>query len=393
MALSASRTSIVHPDCSRLITDKSGFIGLLLYASVKAGKVKTVEFFNYLLQSLVQIYRNLAIQKMKLISIIMPVFNADPFLDACIASIIQQDYTNWELIAVDDNSTDESYSVLQDWAIKENRIKLFKNAGKGIIKGLQTGYAVCQGAIIHRMDADDIMPTNKLSLLLNSLEENSVATGRVEYFREDQEVGEGFKTYSSWLNSLWLGGNGWDDVYRECPIASPAWMMFREDFENIGGFNSNRIPEDYDLGFRMYKHGLKVEYVNELVHKWRDSSTRTSRNNQEYFPTAYYPLKVLYFLELDRDRSKPLLLWGAGKKGKLVARLLQTHNEEFEWVTNNTKKTYAPIYGVQLKTLEDFDTKNYQNILVVSGPDDKLRLQQVLDELGLQKRENYFWFC
>jgi glycosyltransferase involved in cell wall biosynthesis len=323
----------------------------------------------------------------------MPVFNAGPFLDGCISSVVEQDYMHWELIAVDDNSSDDSDKVLQNWASRDSRIHILENKGSGIIDALQTGYSQCKGQIIHRMDADDLMPREKLSTMLNKLKAKTVVTGKVKYFREDQPVGDGFLTYSNWLNTLWTSGSGWNDIYKECPIASPAWMMYRDDFEGLGGFNSNRLPEDYDLAFRIYKHQVKVEFIDEVVHLWRDSSTRTSRNNEEYFPTAYYPLKVQYFLELDRDRSKPLLLWGAGKKGKLVARLLQQHNETFEWVTNNNKKTGAPIYGIQLKTLKEFDTKKYQSILVVSGPDDKRRLQQFLNQLGLEQRENYFWLC
>jgi len=323
----------------------------------------------------------------------MPVKNAGKFLKPCLESIIKQTYTDWELIAVNDHSTDNSKVILNGYSDLYNNVLTIDNYGQGIIDALKSGYKLATGDIVHRMDADDIMTPNKLELLLGVLKPGGIATGKVKYFREDAEVGDGFKTYSTWLNGLWINGDGWNDLYKECPIASPAWLMFKTDFDRIEGFNSEELPEDYDLAFRIYMNGLKVHWVNEVVHLWRDSSSRTSRNNSEYFPSAYYPLKVKYFLTLDRNRNKPLLLWGAGKKGKLVARLLNKRNEDFSWITNNTRKIGAPIYGKKLVLLKDLDPKQYQNIIVVSGPKDKQDLSQLLTEIGLNEREDYFWFC
>lgn len=323
----------------------------------------------------------------------MPVKNAGDFLKPCLDSIVNQTESEWELIAVNDASVDDSAFILKEYARDDSRIKVLESKGSGIIDALITGYNASKGDLIHRMDADDIMPSTKLLLLKKNLQKGSVSTGKVEYFKDGGQVGDGFLTYSKWLNGLWNLGNGWVDIYKECPIASPAWMIHRGDFDRIGGFCSDELPEDYDLAFRIYQNRLQVNWVNEIVHKWRDSESRTSRNNQEYFPTAYYPLKVKKFLEIDRDHAKPLLLWGAGKKGKYVARLLQQNGEKFQWATNNSRKTGAPIYDVKLKLLSELNPKDFQNILVVSGPSDKTDIQAELDEQGLKIRQDYFWFC
>lgn len=323
----------------------------------------------------------------------MPVKNAGQYLVECVESILVQSHSDWELIAVDDHSTDRSLAILQDYASRDNRISVIKSTGNGIISALQTGYAQSSGDAIHRMDADDIMPSRKLELLLGELAQNSVVTGKVKYFCKDKKIGDGFKKYENWLNSIWKDGNGWSGVYKECPIASPAWLMYREDFEKIGGFNSALMPEDYDLAFRIKEHELQVNFINQVVHYWRDSSERTSRIESKYFPIAYYPLKVECFLKLDIVHEKHLVLWGAGKKGKLIARLLLDRNVEFLWVTNNSNKLTVPIYGKKLQSLDQIDLKQHQHILAISGLDDKAEIANIISSSKLSKGRDYFWFC
>ncbi len=85
----------------------------------------------------------------------MPVKNAAPFLDECIESIISQSYSNWELLAVNDNSTDETLEILKRFSTLDSRITAVNNRKNGIIEALKTGYNISKGAFITRMDADD----------------------------------------------------------------------------------------------------------------------------------------------------------------------------------------------------------------------------------------------
>lgn len=384
---------------NEVFTDKSGFeaCSYTLWLSRKSNRCK---FFN-LCQSLgskeqhYSEYRFITLRQnsIKLISILMPVKNAGEFLKPCIDSIINQTFSDWELIAVNDGSTDGSDAVLKRYEMQDQRITTFDSVGIGIVDALRAAFSTSRGEVIHRMDADDLMPSSKLEKLLVNLENGSLSTGRVKYFRDDQVVGEGFRNYENWLNSVWKSGNGWKDVYIECPIASPAWLMYRQDFERIGGFSSELMPEDYGLAFRVLEYGLKVNFLDEVVHLWRDSSERTSRNEKKYFPTAYYPLKVKYFLKLSYDKTKPLLLWGAGKKGKQVAKLLLDREIDFQWVTNNENKLQVPIYNIRLKRSSEVDVSNSQSILVISGPKDKEDVAANFINKNLVLGKDYFWFC
>ena len=326
------------------------------------------------------------------ISIVMPVKDAGEFLKTCIKSIRDQSYTNWELLAVDDHSSDGSFDYLQNVAEQDSRIRCWPSKGKGIIDALQLGYAQSTGSFVHRMDADDIMPPNKLEYFLQHWQPQSVVTGKVKYFSDEWEVGEGFINYQNWINGLMEAKDFWQDVYMECPIPSPGWFMQKNDFDAIGAFDSNELPEDYDLCFRMLEHGMKVIPIPEVIHLWRDSSTRVSRNNEVYYPMSYYPLKVKYFLKLHRN-EKPLVLAGAGKKGKRIAQLLLDAGQRFTWITNNNKKVGQDIYGVVIKNWEEHDFSTSQVIFAVSSSDSKNEIKQELLKMNLLSDLEYYWFC
>ena len=138
------------------------------------------------------------------ISILMPVKNTAPYLFECLESIIKQTETDFELIAIDDHSTDESHSILNEFSIRDQRVKVFKNTGTGIIEALRLAYSKSSGNYISRMDSDDVMSLDKLAVLKSNLTafgSGHIALGKVKYFSE-KPLGSGFKKYELWLNSL-----------------------------------------------------------------------------------------------------------------------------------------------------------------------------------------------
>jgi glutamyl-tRNA reductase len=108
---------------------------------------------------------------------------------------------------------------------------------------------------------------------------------------------------------------------------------------------------------------------------------------------AYYPLKVHYFLSIDRNESKELVLIGAGKKGKLIAKLLLEHGEGFHWLTNNKKKHGVKVYNNTIKDVEDFNFQGTQIILAFASPEDRAEANEFLNARNLKKSEDYWWFC
>ena len=235
------------------------------------------------------------------ISILLPVYNAAPWLEACLSSIVQQTEQDWELLAVNDFSTDNSPTILRAFAQKDARIQVLQNTQKGIIHALRLAFAHSTGDLITRMDADDLMVENKLEVLKKNLLDvgiGHVSTGLVKYF-SDEQLGEGYQKYANWLNELALGMTPYDEIYKECVIPSPCWMIYKTDLIRCGAFAPDTYPEDYDLCFRFYKHRIKPVSTRQRIHLWRDHGARSSRTMEVYADNRFFDLKLDYFLELD----------------------------------------------------------------------------------------------
>ena len=323
----------------------------------------------------------------------MPFKNPGNYFIPCVESILNQSYKNWELIAVNDHSDDGSFQLAQSCANKHTKITVIDSKGDGIIQALRCGYEYSKGDYIHRMDSDDIMPRQKLEKMMEAISPNSLVTGLVDYFSDDFDLGDGYKKYTTWINQSMKSGDLWKDIYKECPVPSSAWLLHRDDFESVGAFNSSLIPEDYEFSFRLYQSGIKIKIVPEVIHRWRDSTNRTSRMESQYFPENYVDLKVGYFLKIDRNKTIPLVLWGAGKKGKKIARVLLELGVKFTWVTDNPLKFGVNIYNQIVRPRNKINLKNYQQIIAISSPSEQIEVQSILDSLELKNRKNYFWFC
>lgn len=326
----------------------------------------------------------------------MPVFNEERFLPATLASILNQTYTDFELIAVDDFSTDQSFNLLCNHAAKDNRIKVFRNTKKGIINALQLAMNYCSGDFITRMDADDLMVEDKLEVMLEKLRTHGksyLSIGKIRYFSESKEINEGYRNYEKWLNQLTEQGANFNDIYAECTIPSPCWMLHRSDFIKCGGFSNNTYPEDYDLAFRMMAAGFKVIPENKVLHHWRDHLNRASRNDKNYTDNTFIPLKVKYFLQLHKNRK--IAVWGAGKKGKRIVQELLEAQEKPHWFCNNPKKIGKSIFQIKMQSEEELlkMSKDFQIIVAVANPEEKEMIRLELEKKGKLENTDFFFFA
>lgn len=332
----------------------------------------------------------------QLISILTPFKNTSQFITECLNSIINQSYGNWELLIIDDHSTDDSFEKVEQYAKKDSRIKLYKNPGEGIIEALRFAFNKCIGEFITRMDSDDVMHPEKLQFMLNDLQKhgkNHVALGLVNYF-SDEGISDGYSRYETWLNELTIQGTNYTEIYKECVIASPCWLVHRDDLIACDAFNPDRYPEDYDLTFRFYKHQLKCIPSQHLLHYWRDYQTRTSRTHEHYAQNYFLDIKLHYFLELDYDSTRILTVWGAGTKGKTIAKKLKKKKISFIWICDNPKKLGKKIYGIELLNFKYLkQLQNPQSIITVANEKAQQQIRAYFEFQNMHSMIDYFFFC
>lgn len=291
-----------------------------------------------------------------------------PYFKECLESILKQTYSNWELILVDDNSSDESTNIALNYSVLDTRIKQVKSEGNGIIDALITGSKLIKGSFITRMDADDLMRVDKIELMRNRLIDkgnNHVCVGGVKYFSSGKTLGDGYINYAKWLNKLTYNESNFNDIFKECTIPSPCWMLHKKDFTKLNKFNDLTYPEDYDLAFKMNYYNLKVTGVKEEIHFWRDHGKRISRNSTVYQFENFIKLKLKYFISNELQEDQKLILWGAGKKGKKIAKELKEKKQSFVWATGNENKKNKIIYDQKVLDEKIFK-EDYKKLILVA---------------------------
>ena len=110
---------------------------------------------------------NHIIDRSELVSVIVPIYNRELLISRCIDSILNQKYQNIEVIAIDDGSTDNSYSVIRDYAEKEKKVKCFSQHNSGVSATRNRGIKLAKGRWIIFVDCDDYINPNLISDLMN----------------------------------------------------------------------------------------------------------------------------------------------------------------------------------------------------------------------------------
>ena len=327
------------------------------------------------------------------VSIIMPMKNSEAFLEECLDSIQRQTYDNWELFVVNDHSSDSSVSIIKRLSKSDRRISLIHNRSNGIITSLQAGLHKVKAEYVTRMDSDDIMPPDRLQLMVDRISrspEKSVVTGLVKYFG-DQPISPGYLKYQDWINQRIKLNDHWKWIYRECIVASPNWLMKTNDLRDIGGFDGLSYPEDYDLVFRWYQNGLNIISVDALTLRWREHPARISRNSSHYDQQHFFQLKLNHFVK-HQWQDVPLLLWGTAAKGKLTAGYLKKNGIPFRWMArdrgNGSVINDVPIEDFALDRID----RPFKLLISVYPENRELNLMvDYLDQQELQMGTDY-WF-
>ncbi len=320
------------------------------------------------------------------VSILMPFRNTAPWIEETIDSVLIQSIEDWELIAIDDHSTDASSQLIEKY--RHPKIKILKNEGSGIIPALQTGLKNATGTFITRMDADDVMPPKKLEqlrdLLLNS-NPRTIATGHVKYFGEN-EISSGYLSYQNWINDRCSNEDHYDHIFRECVVASPNWMVRKNVIIDDQIFDHLKYPEDYDMTFRWMQKGFQIVSANAVTHLWREHPTRTSRNSEVYDQESFFELKLQWFLKLHPEISS-LAVFGADRKGKLTVKHLE-EDYQIHWYDIAFEQFKSPIMGYEIK-----DPRNCSEDFAVIAvyPKNLEMLEKFLEEKGFVIGKNAWY--
>ncbi|CAH6806561.1 Glyco_trans_2-like domain-containing protein [Vibrio chagasii] len=195
----------------------------------------------------------------ELISVVLPVYNVELYIEETINSLLNQTYKNIEIIVVDDFSTDQTVSVVENSYKNEPKVKLFKNKeNKKIAETLNYGIQKSRGKFIARIDGDDISVVDRLERQLDFLMKNDdidiVGCG-VESFDNT-----GIISVSYYPNDPYL-------LKKISKYSSPIkhiWMCEKEVYNKVGGYRFSSV-EDYDFLLRAIDKGMKITSIPNYI--------------------------------------------------------------------------------------------------------------------------------
>lgn len=226
----------------------------------------------------------------RLVSVVIPAYNAARFVGEAIDSVLQQSFPNFEVIVVDDGSTDDTPSVLASYG---NRVRVLRQENQGLSAARNAGIALARGKYVAFLDADDVWLGRKLELQVEALADNPQAalihTGAVKW-----DVGSGAE--SPFANDANLyQGLCFNALIDHCSICVSSVMVRRNALKEKGAFNPDiRRPttQDYDLWLRLAIES-EFAYVDAPLVKYRVHESNASSGKEIMWEDSIFVLESL----------------------------------------------------------------------------------------------------
>ena len=331
-----------------------------------------------------------------LVSVLLPVRDPGPYLKDCIASLDRQTLSDFEVVAVDDGSTDGSAKVLDDWAVQDRRVKVVHRPGSGLVETLNAGLELCTAPFVARMDADDISHPKRFELQLADFEELpwvGVVSSLVRHFPWSG-VGEGYRVYEEWLNSLLTPEQISRERFVESPVPHPSAMVRREVYESAGGYRDETWAEDFDLWLRLFEAGVTFTKVEKYLCFWREHAERLTRVDSRYSVENFLRCKAKYLLSGPLADRQRVVIWGAGQTGRRISKHLLRDGAPVEaFVDIDPEKIGSTL---REKPIIDFDELRGMIgpgtvvLAAVGSRGARALIREQLNNIGLREGWNYW---
>lgn len=254
--------------------------------------------------------------ELPLVTVLLPVYNGEEFILEAARSILDQDYPNFELLLINDGSTDQTDSLIREHLLNDNRVRYHTRLNKGLIETLNEGIFLAQGEYIARMDADDVSHSNRLSRQVEFLEKHPEIAVLGTAYNSITENGKllGVRkppSRCSIIKAMFLFGN---------PFAHPTVMLNKKLIADDLFYDKDFLhAEDYELWLRL---SLKFQLSNltDICLDYRVLDQSVSRRNEEQQKDSVVKALLKHSFRLDPsnklashlrvllgyDESKPL---------------------------------------------------------------------------------------
>lgn len=238
----------------------------------------------------------MAFENNPLISIVVPIYNVEKYLPKCIDSILQQTYSNIELILVDDGSPDQCGRICDTYQSKDSRIRVIHKQNGGLSSARNAGIDEAKGEYIGFVDSDDYIEPYMYQELLNAIFANNckLSVCNINYVFEDgkiipkalQEKNQVFEFKQAILEM---------NTYRLFDMGAWSKLYHRSLFENIR-FPEGKLSEDFYIMYKVFDMAQEVAYVAKPCYNYlqrQNSITKNKKINHDFAKAAYEQMTYL----------------------------------------------------------------------------------------------------
>lgn len=208
-----------------------------------------------------------------LISVIVPIYKVEKYLDRCVESIVNQTYKNLEIILVDDGSPDNCPQMCDDWAKKDNRIKVIHKENGGLSDARNTGLKIAKGEYIAFVDSDDWIEKNYIQFLYKAILDNNadLSACDIRFVPDGEDVIEANEDYNS--SNVYDCEEALSQLIKGEGFRAVAWnKLYRQNIVINDFFEVGKLHEDEFFTYRIFDKCQKLVYIDIPLYNYRQRS-------------------------------------------------------------------------------------------------------------------------
>lgn len=306
-----------------------------------------------------------------LLSVILPVYNAEKYLKQSIESILKQTYKNFEFIIINDGSNDNSMRIINKYANEDNRIRIIDRDNRGLVYSLNEGISISKGKYIARMDADDISMPERFEKQLHFFNQNNdygVVSSFINVF------GHGYSENENMEYEFMHNKENIELIDILCCkhyICHPTVMIKKYIFDKYGGYREDyRYSEDLELWSRLLRNGIKFKNLPDKLLKYRRDKGSKTYSQKDLVGLDIIRFRIESIVEINKMNSKKVryLIWGAGGAGKLCKQQLDLNLTQGKCVGYVDSYKSGYYEGIKIYRENQIKELDYDYVFIATTP-------------------------
>lgn len=303
-------------------------------------------------------------ESQKLISIIIPVYNVENYLEKCLNSVISQTYKSLEIITVNDGSTDKSLAILQKYKKMDNRIIIVEKKNGGLSDARNVGIETSTGEYLFFLDSDDYLDITAIEKMYNQMKkENDIVICNRYYVYEDKTLKLRFKNNNNTiqmnkeeaLNNLLLMKN-YD--------MSATMKLFKSNLFKDIKFPVGKTSEDYYIMYQLFDKANKISYLPEPLYYYFQRNGSISKNKTISFD----------YIEAAKNQMEYI----TSKYSKLKKNATYAYSMAYLTIYNKALRSNAQLSKEQINMFKKELKKNFRSIIFNNEVSPIRKMQYIL---------------